>query len=53
MRPETNAQRLIRRGWRMSRRFNAPLSVVYLERGNGRGAGGVKEEEETSRRWRS
>jgi two-component system sensor histidine kinase KdpD len=51
VRPETNAQRLIRRGWRMSRRFNAPFSVVYLERGDGGGrrlAGRRLEEEEES-----
>ncbi len=48
VRPETNAQRLIRRGWRMSRRFNAPLSVVYLEKGDGWGGrpAGWREEEE-------
>ena len=46
VRPETNAQRLIRRGWRMSRRFNAPFSVVYLERGDG--GGRRREEEEES-----
>ncbi len=37
VRPDTNAQRLIRRGWRLSRRLNAPLSVVFLD-GEGGGS---------------
>jgi two-component system, OmpR family, sensor histidine kinase KdpD len=32
VRPETNAQRLIRRAWRVSKRLNAGLIVVYVRR---------------------
>ncbi len=32
VRPDNNAQRLIRRGWRVSRRLDADLTVVYIER---------------------
>ncbi len=32
VRPDSNAQRLIRRGWRVSRRLDAELSVVYVKR---------------------
>jgi len=32
VRPETNAQRIIRRGWRMSKRLGASLTVVYASR---------------------
>jgi two-component system, OmpR family, sensor histidine kinase KdpD len=32
VRPESNAQRLIRRAWRMSKRLNAGLIVVYVKR---------------------
>ncbi len=36
VRPETNAQRIIRRGWRMSKRLGAPLIVVYARMEPGR-----------------
>ena len=32
VRPETNAQRLIRRAWRMTKRLNADLVVAYIKR---------------------
>jgi len=32
VRPDSNAQRLIRRGWRVSRRLDADLTVVYIKR---------------------
>ncbi len=31
VRPDSNAQRLIRRGWRVSRRLDADLTVVYVK----------------------
>lgn len=30
--PETDAQRIIRRGWRMAKRFNTDLTVAYVRR---------------------
>jgi two-component system sensor histidine kinase KdpD len=30
--PETNAQRIIRRSWRMAKRFNTDLTVAYVKR---------------------
>lgn len=36
--PETNAQKLIRRGWRMARRMNAELVVVYVKEAGSRAA---------------
>ncbi len=35
VRPDSNAQRLIRRGWRVSRRLDADLTVVYVKRPRG------------------
>lgn len=54
VRPETNAQRLIRRAWRLSKRLNAGLIVVYVKRTpRWGGDGGKKNPQEESERIKS
>jgi two-component system sensor histidine kinase KdpD len=48
VRPDSNAQRLLRAGWRMARRLNAELLVVYIK-GHKRATSHLPAEEEQER----
>jgi two-component system sensor histidine kinase KdpD len=53
VRPESNAQRLIRRAWRVAKRLNAGLVVVYVKRTRKRGSNGSGNREEEDQRVRA
>jgi len=48
--PETNAQRIIRRSWRMAKRFNTDLTVAYVKRPPGWFSHALSDSHEEERR---